>query len=112
MAVALTNINKLSFGNARGTIATVTFAAGDYTGSPTGVTLDPATFRVGRIIGVAVLGGTDPEAVFYWDPTNSKLRAMVTGPGLGGVMEEATAAEAAAAGAVQVLVIGDIVNKG
>lgn len=109
MAVSVTVHGKLSMGNAKGTLASIAFIAGDYS---SGVTLSASDLRLGRIEGVLVLGTQGGGvAAFHYDRVTGKLRGYGSSA-TPGVTQETSGAQAAAASPVYVLAIGDNVNKG
>lgn len=108
MALGFTIRGKLSLGNIRGTIADVSFVAGDYS---SGLTLPASSLRLGTIDSIIVLGSTGALANFYWDRTTGKVRAN-GGTATPGLQQEVSAAQAAAASPIFILALGDNANKG
>lgn len=107
MALTITPVTKMTWGNARVTIQTVTIGvAGDYS---SGLTLTAANLRLGSLTYASVIGSNALGVSWYWDQSTSKLRGMKGN----GVAEFVEAAGADVAGDVLlVLAVGDNANKG
>lgn len=107
MALTITPVTKMTWGNARVTVQTVNIgAAGDYS---SGITLTAANVRLGTISFLSVIGSSALGVAWYWDQGTAKLRGMKGN----GVAEFVEAAGADVSGdTLLVLAVGDNANKG
>lgn len=109
MALTITPVTKMTWGNARVTIQTVNIGvAGDYS---SGLTLTAANLRLGSLTYASVIGSSALGSIWYWDQGTSKLRAMKTGAATSAEFIEAAGADVAG-DTLLVLAVGDNANKG
>ncbi len=109
MALTYAIQQKLGAGAARMNVVRITIgAAGDYSA---GLTFDAASCGVAAIQHVIHVGGNAIGNNWFWDHATSKLRANKTGSALSGELIEVAGSDVSG-DVIQVLVIGDQVNKG
>lgn len=109
MALTFTPISKMSWGNARATLQTITIgAAGDYS---SGLTVTAANVRLGSIAFLVVVGGDHIGEQWYYDQSTGKLRANKTGAATSGEFIEVAGSDVSG-DIILVLAVGDNANKG